>query len=87
MNPKAIWIYSDDSTSRSFAQNVSEVPQDLPRRYRRASAAAQQPSWSLLEGGWPSGGWLLCLRTALHQAAQLAPPFTQINSDNTVLPQ
>lgn len=76
MNPKAIWVYGNDSTLLSSAENVSEVPWDLPRRYRRASAIAQQPSWSLLEGGWPSGGWLSCLWTALHQAVQLALPFT-----------
>lgn len=58
---------------------------DLSSRYCRALATTQQPLWSLLEGGWPSGGQLWCLWAALHQPLQLALPFTQINSDNTVL--
>lgn len=69
-------------TFLSFAQNISAVPQDLPRRYQRALATDQQPSWSLLEAGWPSiasscASGLLC-----NQAVQTLLPFTLINSEH-----
>lgn len=67
----------------SFAQNVSEVPQDLPRRYQRAPATVQQLSWSLPEAGWPSTAGSCASGLPCNQAVQLFLPFKQINSKNT----
>lgn len=82
-NPKATRVYRDDVTLLSSAQNVSEVPQDLPRKYQRAPATDQQPSWSFLEEGWPSTAGSCASGLPCNQAVQPLLPFKQINSENT----
>lgn len=70
-------------TFLSFAQNISEVPQDLARRYQGALGTDQQPPWSLLEAGWPSTASSRAFGLPCNQAVQTLLPFTQINSENT----
>lgn len=54
MNPKAIWVYSNDSTLPSSAENVSEVPWDLPRRYRRHRPLPSSPHGHFWKDGGPA---------------------------------
>lgn len=80
-------MYSNDSRLLSVARNISEGPmgpaQEVPQSISHCPAALVVTSGRGMAQRWPAS----CLWTALHQAVQFALPFTQINSDNTVLPE